>query len=212
MYVIQNDIVGEIFLVVFERFCPHVFGDVDGNGFTGLLVGNIFQTCQHVLDMLPVVFVGNLFVGVFELVRFGLYSVAVGHRIGGIDIQLESMDLATYLDVTASGDYQAAIGGYTSSNVLAYALGVFHSSSINASNKTRTNDPAIDAAIEKVQATLDPEENVAAITELNKLVNENCPQVPLYLKNNTRAFKSDLQGFNVNAGGTTYYEQFSWGN
>ena len=64
----------------------------------------------------------------------------------GIDIQLESMDLATYLDVTASGDYQAAIGGYTSSNVLAYALGVFHSSSINASNKTRTNDPAIDAA------------------------------------------------------------------
>ena len=130
----------------------------------------------------------------------------------GIDIQLESMDLATYLDVTASGDYQAAIGGYTSSNVLAYALGVFHSSSINASNKTRTNDPAIDAAIEKVQATLDPEENVAAITELNKLVNENCPQVPLYLKNNTRAYKSDLQGFNVNAGGTTYYEQFSWGN
>ena len=71
---------------------------------------------------------------------------------------------------------------------------------------------AIDAAIEKVQATLDPEENVAAITELNKLVNENCPQVPLYLKNNTRAYKSDLQGFNVNAGGTTYYEQFSWGN
>ena len=130
----------------------------------------------------------------------------------GIDIQLESMDLATYLDVTASGDYQAAIGGYTSSNVLAYSLGVFHSSSINASNKTRTNDPAIDAAIEKVQATLDPEENVAAITELNKLVNENCPQVPLYLKNNTRAYKSDLQGFNVNAGGTTYYEQFSWGN
>ena len=61
-------------------FCPHVFGDVDGNGFTRLLVGNIFQTCQHVLDMLPVVFVGNLFVGVFELVRFGLYSVAVGHR------------------------------------------------------------------------------------------------------------------------------------
>ena len=49
----------------------------------------------------------------------------------GIDIQLESMDLATYLDVTASGDYQAAIGGYTSSNVLAYALGVFHSSSMN---------------------------------------------------------------------------------
>ena len=130
----------------------------------------------------------------------------------GIDIQLESMDLATYLDVTATGDYQAAIGGYTSSNLLAYAMGVYHSSSINASNKTRTNLPEIDALIENIQATLDPEENEAAVTEFTKAINENCPQVPLYMKNNTRAYKSDLQGFNVNAGGTTYYEQFSWGN
>ena len=128
----------------------------------------------------------------------------------GIDVQLESMDLATYLDVTATGDYEAAIGNYTSSNLLAYVLGVYHSSSINASNKTRTNDPEIDALIEKVQATLDPEENEAAITELSVALNELCPQVPLYMKNNTRAYKSDLQGFNVNAGGTTYYELFSW--
>ena len=120
------------------------------------------------------------------------------------------MDLATYLDVTATGDYEAAIGNYTSSNLLAYVLGVYHSSSINASNKTRTNDPEIDALIEKVQATLDPEENEAAITELSIALNELCPQVPLYMKNNTRAYKSDLQGFNVNAGGTTYYELFSW--
>ena len=89
----------------------------------------------------------------------------------GIDVQLESMDLATYLDVTATGDYEAAIGNYTSSNLLAYVLGVYHSSSINASNKTRTNDPEIDALIEKVQATLDPEENEAAITELSVALN-----------------------------------------
>ena len=42
------------------------------------------------------------------------------------------------------------------------------------------------------------------------MINEECPQVPLYMKNNTRAYKSDLQGFNCNAGGTTYYELFSW--
>ena len=130
----------------------------------------------------------------------------------GIDVQLESMDLATYLDVTATGDYQAAIGGYTSNNLLAYALGVYHSSSINASNKTRTNVPEIDALIEEIQTTLDPEENEAVITEFSKAINELCPQVPLYMQNNTRAYKSELQGFNLNAGGTTYYEQFSWGN
>ena len=128
----------------------------------------------------------------------------------GIEIQLESMDLATYLDVTATGDYQAAIGGYTSSNLLAYALGVYHSSSINASNKTRTNIPEIDALIESIQSTIDPTENEAIVTEFSKAINENCPQVPLYMKNNTRAYSAKLQGFNLNAGGTTYYEQFYW--
>ena len=50
------------------------------------------------------------------------------------------------------------------------------------------------------------------ITEFSKAINELCPQVPLYMQNNTRAYKSELQGFNLNAAGTTYYEQFSWGN
>lgn len=130
----------------------------------------------------------------------------------GIDVTLESMDLATYLDVTATGDYQAAIGGYTSSSVLAYALGVYHSQSIGGSNKTRTNDPEVDALIDTVQSTLDPEENVKAVTELSKKLNELCPQIPLFLRNNVRAYDSNIQGFNVNAGGTTYYDRFSWGS
>ena len=129
----------------------------------------------------------------------------------GIDITLESMDLATYLDKTAVGDYQAAIGGYTSSDVLAHCMGVYHSKSIDGSNKTRTNEPAIDELIDKLQATLDPEENVKVVTELSKAVNENCPQIPLYLRNNVRAYAKGLQGFNLNAGGNTFYEQMSWG-
>ena len=128
----------------------------------------------------------------------------------GIDVTLESMDLATYLDVTATGEYETAIGGYTSSSLLAYVQGVYHSISINGSNKTRTNSPEIDALIDKVQTTLDPEENVKAATELSKALNELCPQVPLFLKNNIRAYNSKLQGFNLNAGGGTYYERFYW--
>lgn len=130
----------------------------------------------------------------------------------GIDIQLESMDLATYLDKTATGDYQAAIGGYTSSSLLAYAQGVYHSRSINASNKTRTNIKEIDDLIDKIQATVDPTENEAVVTEFSKAINENCPQVPLYMRNNTRAYNAKIQGFNCNAGGNTYYNLFSWGN
>ncbi len=130
----------------------------------------------------------------------------------GIDITLESMDLATYLDVTATGDYDAAIGGYTSNSLLSYAQGVYHSASIGSSNKTRTNEPGIDAMIEKIQATVDQAENEKLVTEFNLAINELCPQVPLYMRNNVRAYNSGLAGFNLNAGGNTYYDWMSWGN
>lgn len=128
----------------------------------------------------------------------------------GVDITLQSMDLATYLDVTATGDYDAAIGGYTSSGMLPYAQGVWHSASINSSNKTRTADPHVDELIEKMQATVDPAANEAIVTELNKYLNEEMPQIALYMRNNTRAYAADLKGFNVNAGGNTDYSLFSW--
>ena len=128
----------------------------------------------------------------------------------GVDVALQSMDLATYLDVTATGDYDAAIGGYTSGTMLAYAQGVWHSASINSSNKTRLADPEVDALIESMQTTVDPAANQAIVTELNKKLNEMCPQIPLYMRNNTRAYNANLKGFNVNAGGNTDYSLFSW--
>ena len=57
---------------------------------------------------------------------------------------------------------------------LAHSMGVYHSKSIGGSNKTRLNDPEIDAFIDKVKATLDPEENVKIVTELSKSLNEIC--------------------------------------
>ena len=130
----------------------------------------------------------------------------------GIDVTLESMDLATYLDQTATGDYQAAIGNYTSSSLLAFAQGVYHSMSVNGSNKTRTNDPTIDTLINKLQSTLDPEENVKAAAELSLAINELCPQVPLFLRNDIRAYNAKLQGFNMTASGDTHIEKYYWGN
>lgn len=130
----------------------------------------------------------------------------------GIDITLESMDLATYLDVTATGDYQAAIGGYTSNTMLAYVQGVYHSNSIGASNKTRTNIKEVDDLIDAMQATVDPVENEKIVTEFSKFINDNCPQVPLYMRNNVRAYNKNLAGFNCNAGGNTDYSRFSWSN
>ena len=85
----------------------------------------------------------------------------------GVEVQLESMDLSTYLDAVMSGNYEAALGGFTSSDFLGYVQGIYHSDSINASNLSRTNDPHLDELIEAIQAALDPEERIPLVTELS---------------------------------------------
>lgn len=46
--------------------------------------------------------------------------------------------------------------------------------------------------------------------ELNKTLNQLCPQIPLYQGSNVRAFNSKLQGVNPTPAGLTRSEQMSW--
>lgn len=124
----------------------------------------------------------------------------------GIDVQIEQQDLATYLENSRIGEYQAALGGYTSSSLLAYIKGVWHSSNINASNKTRTNDPQVDAWIEQYAASFDADEQAKIATELNTYLNQHCFQIPTYQGQVTRAYVSNLKGFQVSASGNHWWQ------
>ncbi len=128
----------------------------------------------------------------------------------GINCEIESMDLATYLSATAEGDYTAAIGGYTSSDLLSYVVGVYHSSSINASNKTRLNDAEVDALIDQAKTTLDKNERVAIFEKLSARLNLLCSQAPLYQPLTLRAYKAGLEGVEVSDSGTIYFENVYW--
>ena len=129
----------------------------------------------------------------------------------GINAQIESMDLATYLSVTAEGNFTASIGGYSSSNLLSYVVGVYHSSSINASNKTRLNDAKVDELIDKAKITLDPAERKGIMEELSARLNELCSQAPLYQPLTLRAYKKGLQGVKVSDAGGIRWADLSWG-
>ncbi len=129
----------------------------------------------------------------------------------GINAQIESMDLATYLSVTAEGNFTASIGGYSSSNLLSYVVGVYHSSSINASNKTRLNDAKVDELIDKGKVTLDPAERKGIMEELSARLNELCSQAPLYQPLTLRAYKKGLQGVKVSDAGGIRWADLSWG-
>lgn len=87
---------------------------------------------------------------------------------------------------------------------------MFHSNSIGSSNQTRTNNPEIDAQIDAIASTIDDDARDAAIVELNKTLNQLCPQIPLYQGSNVRAFNQKLQGVNLTPAGLTRFEQMSW--
>ena len=129
----------------------------------------------------------------------------------GVTMNLESMDLATYLSTASEGNFEACIGGYTTSNMMNFMEGKFTSGMIGGSNWTRTNDPKIDELYTKATKILDDEERNAVLTELANYVNEICPQVPTYGANVTRAYNSDLQGIKLSATGTLYWQYVSWG-
>ena len=128
----------------------------------------------------------------------------------GIECTLESMDLATYLSATAEGDFVAAIGGYGMGDTISYFNGVFHSKSINASNKSRLNNPEIDALIDQASKTIDKEEREALTTRCAAMLNQICSQAPLYQTISLRAFNADLEGVTVNDAGDLRIENVSW--
>ncbi len=128
----------------------------------------------------------------------------------GINCTLESMDLATYLSVTAEGDFVAAIGGYGMSDTISYFNGVFHSKSINASNKTRLNNAQVDALIDEASVTIDKEKREALTKECAALLNQLCPEAPLYQTISLRAFNADLKNVTINAAGDLRIENISW--
>lgn len=128
----------------------------------------------------------------------------------GIASELVSMDLATYLSVTTTTDYVAAIGGYTSNDMLSYVKGVYHSSSINGSNKSRLNDPKVDELIDKAIQTIDAKEREAILKELAAYLNTLVSSVPLYQNTMIRAFNAGLDGVAVSPSGTLRVNNIKW--
>ena len=128
----------------------------------------------------------------------------------GITVNLESMDLATYLSTVADGDYDAAIGGYTTTNMMSFIEGKFTTKSIGGSNWNRVSDATIDDLYIDATTDLDDTTRVATLEECSAYINELCPQVPMYIVNVVRAYNSDLQGIEVSASNTLRWQYVSW--
>lgn len=128
----------------------------------------------------------------------------------GIDMTIKSLDLATYLSDTAAGNFTGFIGGYMSNEMMSFLRGVYHSSNINSSNKTRTVNPELDALIELSMKTIDQAEREKVLQDATKLLNDNCYQMPLYQDYLLSAHKAKLKDTFITAGGTFFVNEWSW--
>lgn len=128
----------------------------------------------------------------------------------GIETTLATMDLATYLSETAAGNFTGFIGGYTTNDMVSFMKGVYHSENINASNKTRTNNPELDALIEKASKTVDQDERQKVLEEASNILNAEAYQMPLYQSYRVSAHKANLENTFITAGGSFRVTEWSW--
>lgn len=128
----------------------------------------------------------------------------------GIDSEIVSMEYATYLETTASGDFTAAISGFAQKSMEIFLRGIFHSDSMGAINRSFFGDPEIDALIDQASVTLDDTEREAILKEAVAKINDACPQIPLLQDTWIRAYNKDLGGISVNPAGIMYYNTLYW--
>ncbi|PIE98186.1 MAG: peptide ABC transporter substrate-binding protein [Treponema sp.] len=128
----------------------------------------------------------------------------------GINAKIESMDLATYLSVTAAGDFTGFIGGFTSNNMMAFLKGVYHSQNINSSNKTRTNVPKLDELIDLSTKTVDKDAREKILFEIAVMLNENCYQMPLWQDSRLSAHNALLKNTFITTSGDFFPQEWSW--
>ncbi|MBQ1384036.1 MAG: hypothetical protein IIY74_01445 [Firmicutes bacterium] len=128
----------------------------------------------------------------------------------GMTVELVSMDLATYLSETAAGHFQGFIGGYSSNNMMSFLKGVYHSSNIGASNKTRTNDKHLDELIEKACATVDNAAREEVLKETSRYLNDLCCQIPLWQPKSFVAGNKYIKDLTLRGDGRYFIEHWSW--
>ena len=128
----------------------------------------------------------------------------------GMTVELVSMDLATYLSETAAGNFEGFIGGYTSSDMMSFLKGVYHSKSIGASNKTRTNDAHLDELIEKACATVDNAAREEVLKETSRYLNSLCCQIPIYQDFTLSAHNKYLGNTFTTASGGFWVNEWCW--
>jgi len=131
----------------------------------------------------------------------------------GITTTITMNDHATTLSRMADGDFESAFGQWHASFLISALRGVLHSTSGavgGAPNRSRIDNPAITALIDRGVVTIDSRERIAIFEEASKIANEYVGNVPTHLALVVRAFNSNLVTPEVSAVGSLNLNMMYW--
>jgi peptide/nickel transport system substrate-binding protein len=117
----------------------------------------------------------------------------------GIEVDLRSYDWATvYGDIKAGRFqmYSLAWVGIHTPDIFRY---VFHSGSVppDGANRGRFAHPQVDALIEQAENVADPEQQAERYRQLQELLLEQLPYVPLWYENQLFVSRKAIQGYRL---------------
>jgi len=128
----------------------------------------------------------------------------------GMDVSIAMIDLAGWLTVTASPEYEAAFGSFTATNILTFFRSTSHINSINGPNRSRMQNQELTDLIDQAIATIDASERIAILEEASRLANEHVGFIPNYLSMVHRAFNSNLVVPEIHATGQLNFNMVYW--
>ena len=128
----------------------------------------------------------------------------------GVPITISMMDFATWLDVTAQGQFEGAIGNFTASNVLSKIRSTMHRNFIGPQNRSRLDNSELSDWIDEIVATIDDNARLAQIYSLTTWANENPTWIPIHMAMQVRAFNSNIVAPELAPGGGLNINMIYW--
>lgn len=126
----------------------------------------------------------------------------------GINVDVVSMDTASYMARWKVGDFDSVFASWSPSNALSY-IQRFHSDRRNT-YAGGINDPEIDALVLKAKSTLDESQRLEIIEDIISKINKTSPQVSLYQSQWFRAHNADLEGVVCSKTGYASFNDMYW--
>lgn len=116
----------------------------------------------------------------------------------GIELIIEPVEWATYLERSAMGEHELLLGGWfpgtNDSDIVLYPL--YHSNAKgSAGNRSFYSNPEYDKLVEMGRQETDVEKRAELYREAQAILEEDLPIIPLLRKNEVIGMRKDISGF-----------------